>query len=258
MLDALDQRGLLGSMYRATMLGLAMVIAFGFVTGLMAMARSPWAAQFAFGNGDLSGYLDGARRFLATGSPYLPEQVAGSWHLQPHSFIHPPVALVLFVPFLWLPAILWWAIPIVGTTWIMIRSRPAPWTWPLVALCLAWPRSQGSILDGNTDLWAMFAVALGVRYGWPFIFLIVKPTFAPLAILGTNDRRIWIAAAIAAAATLPLVSLWLDYFAVIRNTDLGLGYSVLNMPLIVMPLASLFPSRRQERAVGAVDIVQSG
>src|SRR4051794_4853804 len=62
------------------------------VSEIVSLAQTDWAQQFAFGNGDLNGYLDGARRFFATGTPYAPAQLAGSWQLSPHSFIHPPLA----------------------------------------------------------------------------------------------------------------------------------------------------------------------
>jgi hypothetical protein len=226
------------------MLGLALVIGYGALGSFVAMAHSPWADQFAYANGDLSGYLDGARRFLATGSPYLPEQIAGYWHLQPHSFINPPSALPLFLPFLWLPAILWWVIPIVGTAVLMIAWRPAPWTWPLIAFCLLWPRTQGSILAGNTDLWAALIASLGCRYGWPFVFLIVKPSFAPVALLAARDRRFWIAAIVVVVVMLPLVPIWIDYVAVVRNTDIGVGYSLFSSPLVAMPVVAWWGRRR--------------
>ncbi len=51
-------------------------------------------------------------------------------------------------------------------------------------------------------------------------------------------RETWKAGAIAALAMLPLVPLWFDYVTVIRGTDLGLGYSLLNLPLVLLPLAT--------------------
>jgi hypothetical protein len=200
------------------------------------LAHSEWAGEWAFANGDLGAYLDGARRFLATGSPYLPEQITGYWHLEPHSFINPPSALLLFLPFLAVPSFVWWFIPVVGTAWVILHLKPVPWTWPLIAICLAWPRSQGALLTGNTDMWATFFVALGCLYGWPFVLLVIKPTFAPFGVLGARRRSTWIAAALVALAMLPLLNLWIDYISVIRNTDVGLRYSVLNLPLVAIPV----------------------
>ncbi|MGH9034606.1 MAG: hypothetical protein ACRD0O_02495 [Acidimicrobiia bacterium] len=95
-----------------------------FAWRLVTTVGSEWARLYA--GGDLGGYVAGARRFLDTGSPYLPEQVAGPWQLGPYSFVHPPAALALFVPFVVLPAVLWWAIPIAVTAWALWRLRPHP------------------------------------------------------------------------------------------------------------------------------------
>lgn len=225
--------------YRALMAGIALGIGVYAAQELAWMAGSPWAQQFAFANGDIAGYLDGTRRFLVTGSPYE----TGVLTLSAHSFIHPPIALALFLPFLWLPSILWWAIPIVGTAYLVVRSRPAPWTWPLIALALLWPRSQGAILAGNSDLWVMFVVALGVRFGWPIVGLILKPTFAPLGLLWLRDRRTRIAALGIGLAMLPLLPLWLQWFSVVRQIDGGLAYSIGSLPLVLLPTVAWSSSR---------------
>ena len=199
-----------------------------------ATVSGPWFASFGFA--DLGGYLDGARRFVATGSPYLPSQVAGPWQLGAHSFIHPPTALPLFLAFLVLPAPLWWAIPLGATAWVVRQLRPAGWALALMAVALLWPRSVGSLLAGNSDMWAMALVAVGVRYGPGPLLLAIKPTFAPLALAGMRRRAWWIAAGtccVAVAATLPL---WVQYVAVIRGAGLPLTYSVWNLPLVCVPL----------------------
>ncbi len=230
--------------YLPTIVGLTIVIGALAVYEFIDVARSQWARDWAFGNGDLVGYLDGARRFLETGSPYLPEQIAGPWQLGPHSFIHPPPALVLMVPFLWLPAILWWAIPLVVTIGLVALWRPQPWTWPLIALCLLWPRSPGLILTGNTDLWATMFVALGVQFGWPFVLLVIKPTFAPLALLAVRARPFWIGVVVCAIAMLPFLGLWFQYIPVVRNTDVDATYSLLNLPLVAIPVIAWFGRTR--------------
>ena len=210
---------------------LLLVVAFAWE--LLGTWNSDWARLYA--GGDLGGYLDGARQYLATGSPYRPEQLAGPWQLEPHSFVHPPPALALFVPFLVLPAVLWWAIPLGVTAWSLVRLRPARWAWPLLVLCLIWPRSIGSLLAGNSDMWAMAIVAAGAVFAWPLLLLVIKPTFAPLALIGIRRRSWWVAAAAVAAVSLPMLPLWLDYVTVVRNSQLRVDYSLLNLPLVVLP-----------------------
>ncbi len=48
--------------------GLAGLVAVLFILELVTTARSDWARDWAFANGDLIGYLTGAQRFLDTGS----------------------------------------------------------------------------------------------------------------------------------------------------------------------------------------------
>lgn len=218
------------------MLGLALVL-LAFAAMLATTPRAiEWAGLYGFGNGDLTrGYLVGAQRFLETGSPYAPATVQGPWYLGPWSFIHPPTALVLFVPFLWLPLWLWWAVPLAVTALCLYRLHPAPWTWPLMALALVWPRSVTSIVAGNTDMWAMAFVAAGAVWGWPAALLAIKPTFAPLAVVSVRRRGFWLAALVGALLSLPTLPLWLDYARVIGNVGLGPTYSLYNLPLIAIP-----------------------
>lgn len=210
-----------------------LVLLLAFAWQLYAAWNSEWARLYA--GGDLGGYLEGARQYFATGSPYLPQHVARQWALEAHSFVHPPPALALFVPFLVLPAVLWWVLPLGLTGWAIARLRPARWTWPLLALCLIWPRSIGSLLAGNSDMWAMAIVAAGVVFAWPLVLLVIKPTFAPLALLGVRRRSWWIALALVAGANLLVLPLWLEYVAVVRNSQLRLDYSLLNLPLVALP-----------------------
>lgn len=130
-------------------MGLTVVLAAMAVYRLVEVASTPWGRGLIAAD-LVQGYLPGARRFLDTGSPYLPEQVSGPWALDVHSFIHPPTALPLFVMFLVLPLPLWWMIPIVVTAAAVWRLQPSPWTWPIMTLCLVWPRSTGAVLAGNS------------------------------------------------------------------------------------------------------------
>ena len=188
-----------------------------------------------FASDFIDGYLPAARRFLETQS-HTPEQLSGPWVLNVHSFIHPPAALPLFTAFLILPSVLWWVAPIGMTAYAVWRLRPAAWAWPLMALCLVWPRSTGSLLTGNSDLWAMAFVAAGALWGWPVVLLLVKPTFAPLGLIGVRRRSTWIASGVALAFIVVTIPLWVQWWtALANNTGLGVAYSVLNLPLVLLP-----------------------
>ena len=223
--------------------GLTMVLLALAVYSLLAVAATPWG-QGLLGADVVKGYLPGAQRFLDTGSPYTPEQLAGPWPLDYHSFIHPPAALGLFVPFLVLPLLLWWLIPSLITVVALWKLHPARWTWPLMAACLVWPRSTGSILAGNSDIWVMAAVAAGAVWGWPVAVLVIKPTFAPLAIVGLGRRSTWVAAALVGLGILLTLPLWIDWLQVVGNAHLGAAYSLLNLPLPAIGLAAYLGSSR--------------
>lgn len=234
---------------RAVVLGFALAAVLYAIEEGIGQAHSAWAPQFGFDHGDWQGYLDGARRFLATGTPYAPEQLGAHWQLEPHSFIHPPLALALFIPFLWLPVILWWIIPLAGTAIIVALARPGPWRVLAIALCVAWPRTIGALEAGNSDIWAMFFVALGTRFGWPVVFLAIKPTFVPVGLLWAGDRRTWIAAGIVSLAMLPLIPLWLQWLHVVTTAGLDYTYSVPSLPLIVLPVIGGLRALPDRRAV---------
>jgi hypothetical protein len=114
-----------------------------------------------------------------------------------------------------------------------------------MSLCLAWPRSAGSLLAGNTDMWAMAFVGAGAVAGWPLALLVIKPTFAPVALIGSTRRSMWIAGVIAATGSLLFLPLWVEYFSVIRNSGLGLDYILLNLPLVLLPVVAWAGSRRR-------------
>jgi hypothetical protein len=187
---------------------------------------------------DYGFYRDVGARWLADGSYYLPHQLAGPYDLElMRDVLYPPTALLLFVPAALVPAVLWWAVPIGVTLFVAIGWRPERWAIGAALLLLAWPRAHAAFLFGNTDIWAMAAVAAGLRWGWPAILVALKPTLAFLALIGIRRESWWIAAfglGLLAAATM---SLWLDYFIVLGNTrNMGLDYSLGALPLLCVPL----------------------
>ena len=139
---------------------------------------------------DITQYLAATRRWLETGTPYLPNEVAAPFQFGYETFLHPPVSL-LFLPFLYLPIALWWAIPIGAVVWSVWSWRPTRWIYPLIALLMIWPRSTGGLIVGNTDMWVCAFVALGLRYGWPALPIAIKPSFAPLMLVGMRHRSWW-------------------------------------------------------------------
>jgi hypothetical protein len=192
---------------------------------------------------------DVGRRWLDTGSFYLPSQLAGPYEIvKMRDVLYPPTALYLFVPFVWLPAILWWIIPLGTLGYAFRRWRPTAWTWPLLAFGLVWPQTQGAILLGSTDMWIAAAIAGGFLWGWPAAIVALKPSFLPLALAGAPRRLWWAGWAVMALISLPLLPLWADYLVTLRNSGIPWTYSLLNLPLPLMPVMAWAGRTRERRA----------
>jgi len=199
-------------------------------------------------------YMDATRRWLEGGSFYLPHQLAGSYVLTLGDILYPPYSLLLFVPFTVLPAVLWWAIPVAITVAIVIRHRPAPLAWPILAACLWWPETNIKLLTGNPVLWAMAALAAGTVLAWPSVGVLLKLSLFPFALVGVWRRSWWIALAGLGALSLLFLPLWPDYVSVLTNSTnpSGLAYSIKEVPLMLIPLfAWIGGVSRRERAAGA-------
>ena len=199
---------------------------------------------------DIGHYLDGTRRWIETGSPYIPAEVAGPFQIAPETFLHPPVAVLLFVPFLVLPLVLWWAIPIGIVVWCLVSWRPADWTWPIIAALLALSRFMIPLIVGNSDLWVWAAIAAGLRFGWPAVLVVIKPSLFPFMFIGVRRRSWWIAAVAVLLVCLPFGALWADWVAVLRNAPKDLGYSVPNVPWLVVPIVAWAARTRPARTAG--------
>jgi hypothetical protein len=208
---------------------------------------------------DLRLYLDATQRWLAGGPFYQPYQLAGPYEIQAGDILYPPVALWLFVPFAVVAASpleplalgLWWAIPLGLTAWAVWRLRPAPFAWPLIALCVAWPTTLLKTWTGNPVIWSMAALAAGVIWFWPAVFVLLKPSLAPFALFGVNHRSWWIALAIFGLLCLPFGSLWLDWLrSVVNSEGGGLLYSSLEIPMLLLPLVAWL-ARRRGRSIDA-------
>jgi hypothetical protein len=210
---------------------------------LLVLAAWEWLQPQAPGSPapgqDFAFYRDVAQRWLTTGAYYLPDQLAGPHQLTlMRDVLYPPTALYLFVPFVWLPAFLWWAIPLGVLGYAFWRWQPAAWTWPLLAFGLLWPRTQGAFLFGNTDMWIAAAIAAGFLWGWPAALVALKPIFLPFALAGAPRWAWWLGWAVCALVSLPMLPLWFDYLVTLRNAGIPWLYSLANVVLPAMPVVA--------------------
>jgi hypothetical protein len=192
---------------------------------------------------DFTLYRDVTIRWLDGGPYFEPYQLAGPYPISAGDVLYPPVALWLFVPFALLPApvawVLWYALPILAVVFALWRLRPRPASWPLIALCVAWPTTLLKTWTGNPVIWCVGALALGVLYAWPSVFVVLKPSLGPFALFGVWRRSWWVAAAVVVVASLPFGALWLDWLTSLRNSEGGgLLYSSLEIPMLLLPLVA--------------------
>ena len=188
---------------------------------------------------DFAFYRSAAQHWLETGHFYLPDQLNGPYVviLDKH-VLYPPPALLLFVPFVWLPAILWWVIPLGVIAYAFWRWRPAIWTWPILAAIVFWPKTESTLLLGNTDMWVAAGIAGGLLWGWPALLLVLKPTMAPLALIGVRRRSWWLAALVLGIVSIPLIPLWIEYVDVVRYSQIPWNYWVTGIPVALAPVVA--------------------
>lgn len=193
--------------------------------------------------GDYQTYMTHTERWLSGGPLYPAYQLEGPYLSQFIESMFPPVALWLFVPFALLPdavsVVLWWALPALAVAWMLRRLRPAPWSWPVMALCASMPVVVAKIAVGSPTIWCLAAMAVGVVYAGPAVFVLLKPSFLPFALWGIRHRRWWLYLAVFAGLSLPFGAMWLDWFTAIRNaTNASPLYSLGEAPLLLVPVVA--------------------
>lgn len=207
----------------AVILGVAVAIIIGNV-----------ALMEGHGGEDFGIYLRHTREWVEGGSFYDPRQLTGSPYsvVAGDSLYPPPFALVM-LPFLILPGPLWWALPAIIVGAVIYHHRPAPWTWPILALCIASPRTLGLLVYGNPSMWMAASVALATIWGWPGVFAFLKPSLAFFAVVGIRRRSWWIAAGIFALVSLAMLPDWREYLTAATNLQgQNLTYSLMDIPLV--------------------------
>ena len=184
-------------------------------------------------------YMSAATNWLHGGTFYQPYQLAGPYPISPGDILYPPVALVLFVPFAYLPVVTWWVIPAMAVAWCLYQLRPERVAVLWIAVCLAWPTTPLKILTGNPVIWAAAAMALGVLYYWPSILVLIKPSLFPFALFGVHERSWWLALGAFALVCLPFGTLWIDWIHSILNSQGGgIAYSILEAPMLALPVVA--------------------
>jgi hypothetical protein len=224
----------------------ALILGFGIVVAVMTWMTVAAADRVG---ADFLLYLDASRGLLDGRSLYPAHQVAAPYLLADGDILYPPPIVLLMLPFTVLPAILFWIVPITTVAAVVIRHRPAPWSWPLLALGLAYPVTSLKIVHGNPTMWIVAAIALATVTAGPAVFVFLKPTLAPFALIGASHRRWWIALGVAALVAAAFAPLWPDYLRVLANArnPNGILYSLDEVPFVLVPVVAWLASPRFAR-----------
>jgi hypothetical protein len=204
---------------------------------------------------DYHSFVSYGRTWLAGEGFYRAYQLAGPYpfhdptlvasSLTSPNYYPPPFALVCALLTV-LPALLWWALPIGAVGYCLASWRPAAWTWPLLALILFWPATSVAVIVGGSTMWVTALVALGLRFRWPAVLILLKPSFLPLALIGIRHRSWWIGLAVLGAVSLALLPMWPQWITAMRN---AVGspplYSALDLPLVLAPALAWFTRSRR-------------
>jgi hypothetical protein len=258
--------GLTARGYRRAMVA-ATAAALGLGVAAWVIAVPVYLAQVQFFGRDLAIMRELGRRWLDTGTMYLPFQLAGPYsvgltpNIADNPGLYPPAAAPLFAALSLVPlpvaVLAWWAIPALVIVVTIARWRPRPWTWPLIALCVAYPWTAMAVYAGNTALWATAFVALGLVWGWPSALVLLKPTLLPFALVGIRHRSWWVAVLLLGALT--LLGPWRDYVSVARNAIEGnVLYSANVYPLLAIPVIAWLGRWRPEPPPVSDDAAAAG
>lgn len=187
-------------------------------------------------------YDHATARWLSGGPWYEPAHVAAPYAVKDSGAImYPPPALLLFAPFAVLPDVLWWVIPIAIVVGVVAWHRPRPLVWPILAMLLWFPTTTEVVYAGNPAMWMVAAIAAGTVWHWPAVLVLLKPTLAPLALIGVRRRSWWIALGVLALVSVPFLPMWPEFFAVAlnaRDQNGGLMYSVNQIPTMLIPVVA--------------------
>jgi hypothetical protein len=237
-------------------------VAAAVMVGVITVQKLALAVAYLDPGIDYETVMRSARSWLAGDGFYPADQLTGSWvfHQDEPAFLppilYPPDALLLFVPFTFLPAFLWWAAPIGVTAWMLVRLRPHPAAWLCIVLLLGLPQSREPIFWGNPVMWAVAAEAAGFAFGWPGVLVLLKPTLAPFALAGAPRRSWVIGLGVLSLVNLPLLPLWFQWVTVLQGSSLSLDYSFSQYPLMAVPLVAWVA--RDRRRVAAVPAQAGG
>jgi hypothetical protein len=221
----------------ALMLGAALVVV-GMARIFLGILTIPPAVGL-----DLGIYVDRASDFVAGRGFYLPRQLDGPYHVEIGDSLYPPPMLIVFLPFLVVPHVFWWLIPMSVIVLAIAHHRPGALAWAVIGLLIVSDGTLLSVVKGNPALWVAAALALGTVWPPATAFVLMKPSVLPLALIGMRHPRWWRVFGAMTIVSILFLPLWLDYAQVIQNSDLGVDYSFHEVPFLMIPVVAWIGGR---------------
>jgi hypothetical protein len=154
---------------------------------------------------DYSVYMETTRRWLSGGDFY-----------RPFTVFYPPIALLVLIPMSYLPAALWWAIPVATIAYVVARQCRSDWQRVALLAALA-DFALVPLASGNGSLWIAAAIAAGNRWAWPAALIALKPNLAPWMLVGVRRRSFWIVLGALALVSLLLLPMWVGWFQALQE-----------------------------------------
>jgi hypothetical protein len=204
---------------------------------------------------DYNLYMEATRRFFEGGGYYLPYQTLGPYPADPGVILYPPPFTLIVAPFLVLPWIFWWLVPIGIVVAVVWYHRPRIVAWPFIAACLWFPGTTVTIVAGNPTMLFVAGVALATVWAIFGPFALLKPSLFPFAVIGIRRRAWWVGLLIVGLVSLPFGGMWIDYAKVLLNAQhpLGLLYNLGQVPTMLLPVVAwLGRSRRHAERTGGL------
>jgi hypothetical protein len=222
----------------------------GVAGGLLVIPLAQLWLSVTTGSQDLGidwfAYREAALGWLHGGSFYTPEQLAGPYVLLTWEPLYPPIALPLLVLIAHQPDALCGAVP--GGLYLAALWRMAPQGWWLPATIGLFVLSSGIYpwWYGQPTIWLFPAIAWGLLLGGWAVFVFVKPSLFPFALIGIHRKSWWVTFAAFLAVCVPSGTLWIDWYRALDNSDQTVWYSLWQAPMMVVPVVAWLGRRRRE------------
>lgn len=204
-----------------------------------------WAHVVAlFTSADHSIYMAQAHRVLAGGPLYPAYELAGPFVPEQLPQLYPPPTVYgLFVPMSLVPDFLWWAIPLLAITAVVVYHRPSSWGWvAILTLLIVVPSTWTVVAAGNPAIWVASGMALATIRRPFALAALIKPTMLPFALFGVRSRGWWTGLAVYGVVALIMLSAWIDYAHVLLNYRASV--QLIEVPLILVPLVAWWTRAR--------------